>query len=111
MKRLEKKLIFGKRTTRHPKDGPHVRSSLFYGFCDCKCARFSAIEAHVNFCLTAYCLHHLLWDGQIAPKFTAADYLQMKNLQQAKQSLTQYGGKERVVALAAAELQRFKPAV
>ena len=83
---------------------------MFYGFCDCKCARFSAIEAHVNFCLTAYCLHHLLWDGQIAPKFTAADYLQMKNLQQAKQSLTQYGGKERVVALAAAELQRFKPA-
>ena len=88
----------------------HRKIKQGYGFGDCKCNKFSAIAAHVNLCLTAYCLHELMWDGSIAPKFTASEYQQMQELQKAKARLNLFGGRQRIKDLAAAELQKFMPA-
>lgn len=65
-----------------------------YGFGDCHSSRFSAVEAHVNFCLTAYLQQKGTGKEQMGlEKFTRLD-----ELRGIKRELTRFGSVQRLKA-------------
>jgi hypothetical protein len=70
----------------------HKEIKQNYGFRDCHSARFSAIEAHVNFSLTAYLLQKDSGKEQMGlEKFTRLD-----ELRRIRRDLTQFGSLARL---------------
>jgi Transposase DDE domain len=72
-----------------------------YGFIDCKCARFSAIEAHVNLSLTAF----LLVKEKSTKQKTVADVVKLRELKAIAIELTKFGGIKKVKTLTRAAIQ------
>jgi hypothetical protein len=72
-----------------------------YGFIDCKCARFSAIEAHVNLALAAY----LLAKEKSTKQQTIADFARLRELKTFAIELTKFGGIRRMKNLTYAAIQ------
>jgi DDE family transposase len=72
-----------------------------YGFIDCKCARFSAVEAHVNLSLTAF----LLAKEKYTKQKTVADVVKLRELKTTAIELTKFGGAMRCKSLVHAAIQ------
>jgi hypothetical protein len=72
-----------------------------YGFIDCKCARFSAIEAHVNLTLTAF----LIAKEKTTKQRTFADFTKLRELKTIARELTKFGGIRRVKNFTDAAIQ------
>jgi hypothetical protein len=82
-----------------------------WGYIDCRCSKFSAIETHINFCLLAYCLHQEIWDGEKPPKLSVVDYEYTRRMEMAVKEQTCFGGKDRLKKAAAAAMRRMNPMV
>jgi hypothetical protein len=74
-----------------------------FGFGDCRCSKFSAIEAHVSFCLAAYLLQKESGKSQRRLE----DHLQHKQLRTINIELTKFGSGGKAKTLIYAALQRF----
>jgi hypothetical protein len=72
-----------------------------YGFIDCKCARFSAIEAHVNLTLSAF----LIAKEKNTKQQTLTDFARLRELKRIAWELTKFGGVRRVKNLTNAAIQ------
>jgi len=75
-----------------------------YGFIDCKCSRFSAIEAHVNLTLTAY----LLAKEKSTKQQTIVDFTRLRELKTFAIEFTKFGGAKRAKNLTHAALQAME---
>jgi hypothetical protein len=73
-----------------------------YGFIDCRCARFSAIEAHVNLTLTAF----LIAKEKITKQQTIAGFTRLRELKGVATELTKFGGAKRAKSLIDAAIQK-----
>lgn len=84
----------------------HKKMKQFYGYGDCRCKNFHAVEAHINFALSAYCINGL-GDPNLPVHDTTLDqYQTAQDWSQAAKVINLFGGREKIKALAAAELQR-----
>ncbi len=73
----------------------HREIKQSFGFGDCRASRFSAIEAHVNFALTAYCLHYDQSEGTLPKKMPAHAFVALTQLKKLNNILGQIGGTAR----------------
>lgn len=72
-----------------------------FGFIDCRAARFTAIESHVNFALTAYIAQREMGRGQMRLE----QFVRLTELQEIKVELTKFGSGPRLKTRVAAALQ------
>ena len=79
----------------------HREMKQNYGFIDCKCARFSAIEAHINLALAAF----LLAKEKSTKQKTMAEFAKLRELKMFAVELTKFGGIKRVKTLTYAAIQ------
>lgn len=80
----------------------HREMKQNFGFIDCRSRRFTAIESHVNFCLTAYLLQKESGDRQMCVE----EYVRKQELSEIKMELTKFGSVPRLKIRVAAALQR-----
>jgi hypothetical protein len=73
----------------------HRKMKQNYGFIDCHSTRFSAIEAHVNFSLTAY----VLQQEQKREQIPVEDYVCLNEMNRLKKELSKIGAFARVKTL------------
>lgn len=81
----------------------HREMKQNFGFIDCRSRRFTAIEAHVNFCLTAY----LLQKESGSEQMRIEEYVRKQELSEIKIELTKFGSVPRLKIRVDAALQRF----
>ena len=79
----------------------HREMKQNYGFIDCHSARFTAIESHVNFSLTAY----LLQKESGKKQKRVEEYVWQKELLKIQKELRKYGSNKKVRSLVSAALQ------
>lgn len=79
----------------------HREMKQNYGFIDCRCARFSAIEAHVNLCLAAF----LIAKEKSTEQRTLDDFVLLRELKRMAKELTRFGGAKRGKRLVDAAIQ------
>lgn len=72
-----------------------------FGFIDCRSARFTAIESHVNFSLVAYLMQKEIGREQMRIE----EFVRQKELQEIKVELTKFGSGSRLRTRVAAALQ------
>lgn len=72
----------------------HKEMKQNYGFIDCQSSRFTAVESHVNFCLTAYLLQRESGKEQLRIE----EFVRIQELESMKMELTKYGGVPRLKA-------------
>jgi hypothetical protein len=72
-----------------------------FGFGDCRASKFTAIEAHVSFCLVAY----LLQKERGREQERLEDYLRLKQLRSINSELTRFGSAGKAKNLISAALQ------
>lgn len=81
----------------------HKEMKQNYGFIDCHSNRFTAVEAHVNFSLTAY----LLSKESGREQMRVEEYMRIRELEAVKVELTKFGGAPRLKAFVSAALARI----
>jgi hypothetical protein len=81
----------------------HRKMKQDYGFIDCHSTRFSAIEAHVNFSLTAYVLQREKNRDQIPVE----NYVCLKEMNRLKRELSKFGALKHAQTLVNAVSKRF----
>lgn len=79
----------------------HREMKQNYGLIDCRCSRFSAIEAHVSLCLVAF----LLAKEKTTRQRTISEFTRLRELKKIAADLTRFGGARRVKTLADAAIQ------
>lgn len=79
----------------------HREMKQNFGFIDCRAARFTAIESHVNFALTAYIAQREMGRGQMRLE----QFVRLTELQEIKVELTKFGSGPRLKTRVAAALQ------
>jgi hypothetical protein len=80
----------------------HRQMKQNYGFIDCKCARFSAVEAHVILTLVAF----LIATEKSSEQRTYADFVKLRELKNISRELTKFGGAVRVKSQADAATRK-----
>ena len=84
----------------------HKEMKQKYGYGDCRSKKFSAIEAHMNFSLTAYCLMGLQ-DPKLPKKGTSLEqYQSCIEWKKAAKVINLFDGRNKVKSLANEELAR-----
>ena len=84
----------------------HKTMKQFYGYGDCRCKNFHAVEAHINFALCAYCINSLC-EPQLPVEGTTLDQYQTAlEWSKAAKVINLFGGREKIKNLAAVERQR-----
>ncbi len=79
----------------------HREMKQNYGLIDCRCSRFSAVEAHVSLCLVAF----LLAKEKTTRQRTIGEFTRLRELKTFANELTRFGGIRRVKSLADAAIQ------
>jgi hypothetical protein len=79
----------------------HREMKQGFGFVDCRARRFSAVESHVRFCLTA----HLVQKEAGQPQLTSAQYELENVVRSIKSEINKYGSGENLRIRLAAALQ------
>ena len=84
----------------------HREMKQNHGYRDCQSPRFCAVEAHLSFCLAAYCLQGE--DGTPLPKkgTTASELKAAMEVNEMARVITLFGGRQRLREAASAALQR-----
>lgn len=84
----------------------HKEMKQKFGFGDCRAQKFSAVEAHVNFTLCAYCFIGLS-EAELPKKGTTLDqYRASQEWKQAAKVINLFDGRKRLKTLAHEELSR-----
>lgn len=84
----------------------HKTMKQFYGYGDCRCKSFQAVEAHINFSLCAYCINSLC-DPHLPGTGTTIDQYQTGvEWSKAAQVINLFGGRDKIKTLAAAEIRK-----
>ena len=88
----------------------HKEMKQNHGYRDARYARFGAIEAHVNLCLTAYNLVNEGISGLVRKGVTVREYMVASENEKSAQTINLFGGKARLKQQATAAMEKIKVA-